>query len=177
MSVDVSPSDPAESVPVSHGPTRIGGAIALVAGLVAVLLSAVSLLGLLMGVFGLIGLAAGLFVLGSRRLASLGVGIIFAGVIATGVMGTDEVTLVLGGLAAIVAFDATQNAFSVGHQLSLETETWRGEAVHAAGTVAVGVITAVFVFAIYLLSGGEFAPVALLFLLGGTVFLIWAIRA
>lgn len=177
MSVEVDPTGAREAVAVHHGPTRLGAAMATVAAFLALVASASSFLGLMIGVLGFLGLVVALFGTGSRRLASLGVGIVFAGIVTTGVMGGDEVLVVIGAVMSILAFDYTQNAFSVGSQLSLETETWRGEAVHAAASLAVGVVSAAFAFAIYLLADGSFAAVGLVFLFLGAVALLWAIRS
>lgn len=169
--------EPGTAVTVSHGPARVSAAMALFAALLALFTSATFFLGLLVGVFGFVGLAVGLFGFGSRRLAGLSTALVFAGVVASGVSGAPETLVVLGALASIAAFDLTQNAFSVGSQLSAETETWRGEFVHAAATAGIGAVTVIVSFAIFALAGGQVAAPALVFLFLGVVLLLWAIRA
>lgn len=180
MSVEVDPADePLTAVEVGHGPARVSAVGATVAALVAALANLpASVIGFGVSLFGFVGLAIGLFVLPSRRLSGLGTGIVFLGVVLTGVFGPDPVLVVTGVLASILAFDLSQNAFGVGEQLSKATETWRGESVHAAGSLAAGAVSAALAFGIYLvLAGGQLEPFGLVLLFAGAVALVYAIRA
>lgn len=177
MSVETDQAEEPVAVDVRHAPARVSAIAATVAALVGTVSTVpASVVGLFVAVFGLVGVVVGLFVVSSRRLSAIGTGIVFMGVVFTGLLGADEVLVVVGVLASILAFDLSQNAFSVGAQLSTDTETWRGEAVHAAGSVAAGVVSVVLALAIYLLAGGEVAPAGLALLFVGAVVLIWAIR-
>lgn len=166
------------AVPVRHGPARLSSALAIGAAILAVLASApASIVALVLGVFGLLAVLVGLLALESRRLTAIGTGIVFAGVVASGLSGGTTWLLALAALATILAFDLGQNAFSVGTQLSTSTETWRGEVVHAAGSVAAGAVTVIVALAIYGVAGGEQSPAALAFVLLAVIVLVWAIRA
>lgn len=179
VSVEVdAPEEPRSAVEVTHAPARASAVGAVVTGLLAAVTSApASIIALVVAVFGVAGLVVGTFVRPSRRVAGIGTAVIFAGVVASGLSGAGEGLVVFGVLASILSFDLTQNAFVVGDQLSTGTETWRGEAVHAAGTAAVGAISVVLAFAIYLVAGGELATAGLAFLFVAAIVLIWAIRA
>ena len=179
---ETEPAEPADepirAVQVTHAPARLSGALATGAGLLAVLTTLFgSALALLVGLFGLGGLAAGLFGLHSQRVASLGAAIVFVAVVVGGLFGAPELFVVVGALATVVAFDLSQNAFSVGRQLSTETDTRRGELVHAAATVAVGSVAVVVAFAIYALAAGGQPISALAFILLASIVLVWAVRS
>ncbi len=177
MSVQFTDDD-VTAVEVTHSPARFSSVLAVAAALLAVIAgSLVSTLALGIGVFGLGGVAAGLFVLESKRFVSAGIALVFVAVVFGGVLGNPAELVLLASLATIVAFDLGQNAFSVGAQMSAETETRRGELVHAATSVAVGTLAAAGVYAVYLLAAGGQAIATLALLLLGAVLLVWAIHS
>ena len=177
--MSIQTDDEMAAVEVTHSPARISSAITVGAALVAVLSTGIfQTLALGIGVGGVAGVAGGLFGLQSERLTVAGVGIVFIGVIVSGAFGpTPPEFLLFGTLANIIAFDLANNAFSVGRQLSAETDTNRGEVVHAAATIAVGVVAAGLAFGIYLVPLGELTVAGLAFLLFGAMLLVWAIRS
>lgn len=174
--IDADAEEPLEAVTVTHSPARTSAILATGAGVLAVITSATSVLAMGVGAFGLLGLITGLFVLGSKRATAVGTGVVFLGVVLSGVLGNPSPLLVLGAMAAILAFDFGENAFSVGNQLSTETETTRGELVHAAASVIAGTLI-VGVGAIVYAAGMEGLTYgALSFLLFGGLLLVWGIR-
>ncbi|MCU4741268.1 hypothetical protein OB955_06155 [Halobacteria archaeon AArc-m2/3/4] len=171
--------DVLEAVTVTHKPARLSGGLAVGCGLLAVLTSApATIIALLIGVFGLAGLAAGQFVLESRRAAGVGTALIFVGVLVSGVLGNSEVLVTVSTLATILAFDLSQNAFSVGAQMSSATDTTRGEIIHAAASFFVGSVAIVVAFAVYFVVGTGGQPIAALaFVLLAAVILSWSVRS
>lgn len=170
--------DVLEAVTVTHEPARLSSGLAVGCGLLAVLTSApATILALLIGVFGLAGLAAGQFVFQSRRAAGVGTALIFVGVVVSGVLGNSEVLVTVSTLATVLAFDLSQNAFSVGAQLSSATDTTRGEIIHAAASFFVGSIAIVVAFAIYFVVGGGQPIAALAFVLLAAIILSWSVRS
>ena len=166
------------AVEVTHSPARFSSALAVAAGLLAALAGGlVSGMALAIGLFGLGGIAAGLFALDSQRFVSAGTALVFVAVLLGGVLGNPAELVLLATLATIVAFDLGQNAFSVGAQLSDETDTRRGELVHAATTVAIGTLASAGVYAVYLVSASGQAVATLAFLLLGAVLLVWAVHS
>lgn len=176
MSVEQS-DDPAPAVAVTHSPATVSSVLASVAAVLAVLTSTTSLLALAVGVFGLVAVVGGLFTLESERAAIVGTAVVFVGVVLSGVFGNSVPLLVMGALATILAFDFATNAFSVGRQLSDQTDTARGELVHAAASTAVGVVIVGIGAGVYVAAFTGIPVSALAFLLFGALLLIWAIRA
>lgn len=169
--------DELAAVEVTHSPARFSSIVAVAAALLAVVTTAlVAPLSAPIGLFGLAGVAAGLFVFESERLTLAGTGIVFVGVIAAGFFGDVPEFLLFASLATIVAFDLGTNAFSVGRQMSDQTDTQRGEAVHVAATIFVGVVAAGLSYGIYLVPLGALTVPALSLLLLAALFLIWSIR-
>lgn len=164
------------AVTVTHSPATVSGVMATAAALLAVLTAGTSILAMAVAVFGLLAVVGGLFVLESERATMVGTAFVFVGVVLSGVYGNTWPLLVLGAFASILAFDLGTNAFSVGRQLSDQTNTVRGEVVHAAASVAVGVVFVGVAVGIRIagLEGLSFA--ALGALLAGALFLVWAIR-
>lgn len=77
---------------------------------------------------------------GSRRLVKAGTALVFLTVFAVGVVTKPSLgTLLVGGVAAVLAWDAGEQAVGLGRQLGRRAETYRAEAVHAVGSVVVGV--------------------------------------
>lgn len=122
----------------------VGLAVA-VAGLAAVVALAdefPDVLRTLPGLLGVLALGVGLAPVrgrGSRGLVKFGAGLVLVGVLFAGLLrsvGTG--TLVAGAVAAVVGWDLGEHAINVGEQLGRTASTWRGEAVHALGAVAVG---------------------------------------
>ncbi|WP_459194074.1 DUF7519 family protein [Halosimplex sp. J119] len=171
-------SDDSAAVEVTHSPARFSSIVAVAAALVAVLATAVfAPLSAPVGLFGLAGVAAGLFVFESERLTVAGTAIVFVAVVVCGFFADVPEILLLATLATIVSFDLGSNAFSVGRQLSDQTDTQRGESVHAAATVFVGVVAAGVAYGIYLVPAGAALTIpALALLLLAALFLIWSIR-
>lgn len=165
------------AVEVTHSPATTSSVLATGAALLAVLTSATSLLAMAIGVFGLLGVVAGLFVVESERSFAVGTGVVFVGVVLSGVFGNALALLVLGALATVLSFDYGQNAFSVGTQLSDETDTIRGELVHAAASVVAGVVIVGLAYGVYAVAVEGLSYGALTFLLFGGLLLIWGIRS
>ncbi len=167
----------APAVEVEHSPTRVSSILAVVAAFLAVISSGLlSVLALLFGFIGLVGVAAGLFVMESKRAVLISTGLIFVAVLMSGVQGNTPPFLIFSAIATILAFDLGQNAFSVGTQMSDTTRTQRGELVHAAASLIVGVVVAIFAYVIYLVGPGGRPASGLVFILLAAVLLVWAIR-
>ncbi|QLH78801.1 hypothetical protein HZS55_16550 [Halosimplex rubrum] len=176
MSFDIQDEE-FNAVEVTHSPAQFSSIIAVVAALLAVVTTAlVAPLSAPVGLFGLAGVAAGLFVFESERLTIAGTAIVFVGVVAAGFFGDVPEFLLFAALATIVSFDLGSNAFSVGRQMSEQTDTQRGEAVHVAATVFVGVMAAGLSYGLYIVPWGSLTVPALTLLLLSALFFIWSIR-
>lgn len=94
------------------------------------------------GFLGLPLLAAAVLPLrgrGSRTLAKLGAGGVFLCVVVSGLFQAVGVTnLLLATVATIIAWDAAENAVSIGEQLGRGATAWRLEATHTVGSALVG---------------------------------------
>lgn len=163
-------------VEVTHSPATTSSVLATAAAVIAVFASATSGLSLAVGVFGLVAVAGGLFGVDSERAVAVGTGIVFVGVVLSGILGSSMPLLVLGSLATVISFDLGQNAFSVGRQLSDETETTRGELVHASASLAVGIVIVGIGAVVYFAAFQTLSVSSLAFFLLGALLLVWAIR-
>ena len=105
---------------------------------------------LIPGVVGLWILTAGLLPvrLGwERPLVDAGTGFLFLAVLTSGVVqGASFGALLVAGILTILAWDAAENAVSLGNQLGRHAPTTRGEFVHGAASsaVAIGAIGIVY---------------------------------
>ncbi|WP_435317341.1 DUF7519 family protein [Haloarchaeobius sp. TZWSO28] len=78
----------------------------------------------------------------TRTLLKAGSGFVFLAVLVAGVTKQASFdSLLLAGVAAVVAWDAGETAVNVGEQLGQEPTTWPVESVHLFGTLVVGAIT------------------------------------
>ena len=103
----------------------------------------------------------------SRRLIDLGTGLVFAGVLVSGVLrDASTTTLLVAAAATILAWDAADNAVSLGNQVGANraTKRTRAELSHIGVTAAVAVVAVVAVSAIARL-GVAGLPFAALFAL------------
>ena len=102
------------------------------------------LLRLLPGMLGVLLLSVGVFPVsgaGSRGLVKLGSAVVFAAVVASGVFqAVAASTLLLAGVAAVVAWDAGENAINVGEHLGRKAATSRVELLHVGASAAVGAL-------------------------------------
>ncbi|MFD1515756.1 DUF7519 family protein [Halomarina rubra] len=100
--------------------------------------------GELIGLLGLPFIALGVLPVHrrlSRRLVSLGFAFLVLGVVFTGAVngtGPDPIPLLLGIVAAIVAWDAGEQAINLGDQLGSDARTWPAELSHSGGTAVFG---------------------------------------
>lgn len=168
-----------EAVEVRHSPARFSSVLAVGAGLLAVVTSGVfTALALVVGLFGLLGVAVGLFAVESRRLTTAGTVIVFVGLLTSGLFAdAAPAFLMLSMMLTVLTFDLGQNAFGVGAQLSDATETRRGELVHAAASLGVGVVAVTVAYSIYLLSWASTSVTAVTFVLLAAVALAWSMRS
>lgn len=125
---------------------------------------------LLPGILGLWTLAAALVPLRfrwSRLLVDVGAGMVFLPVLAGGVVrGASTAALVVAGAATILAWDAGENAVSVGGQVGAgEAATARAEVVHAGVGCGVAVVAVVAVLGVTRLGVDDLPLAALVALL------------
>lgn len=96
------------------------------------------------GLIGVACLAGALLPLrgdGSRGLLKLGTGLVFLAALVAGIIGNVALqTLLLGGTAAVVAWDAGDHAIALGEQVGRSATTRRAEVGHLAGTTLVGAV-------------------------------------
>lgn len=134
---------------VDRGPTRVASAVAIAAATVAVVVPGLySWLTLAVGTVGFLTLCVGLV---AARQAGVTVGAagLFVGVLLAGVDGAPAPPLLLGAVAAILAWEGATTALGVGEQLGRDASTRRVELVRVMATVAVGGVSIVVAYGIY----------------------------
>ncbi|MFB6166119.1 MAG: hypothetical protein ABEJ31_13240 [Haloarculaceae archaeon] len=114
------------------------------------------------GLVGLtvLGLALAPLKRGRERLVlSVGTGLLVLSVVlSAAVYGSPTGTVVLAGVAVVLAWDLGEQAVNVGEQLGREARTWPVEALHGAGTAAVGGLG---VGATFLVAGADVTGLSL----------------
>ena len=149
---------------VDRRPSRTGAVLALLPALVAALAGGLyTWPGLLAGVAGFLGLVTGL-ARGSRTAVTLGAAGLFGGAVLAGTEGAPVGPVLVGAVAAVVAWDTATTAVSVGEQLGRAAETRRLEVTHALASAGVGAVTVGLSYGVYL-AGACGRPVAALLLL------------
>lgn len=124
--------------------TVVPAAIAVMASAVALPAAALALLGTALMTAGVRR--------GTRRLHTTGGAFAFGGVLLAAAAGAPPALSLVGGAAAVLAWDAGEHAIGLGHQVGRDARARRGVLVHvgASSLAAVGIVvlaTAVFLFA------------------------------
>lgn len=117
-------------------PSRLGTGIAAAAGLFAVAALSVVPVAAAVAGSGLLALLAG-GRRGSGRLVAAGLVGVAAGLLVAGALGAPAELLVVATVAGFLAWDATENAVSVGRQLGAAAATSRAELAHVGATLLV----------------------------------------
>ncbi|WP_136687221.1 DUF7519 family protein [Halorhabdus amylolytica] len=111
--------------------------------------------------------------LGSRRVLGLGSLLQFGAVVAAGISSLSAGLVLVGLVAAVLAWDIGEQTIGVGEQLGTEAQTRRPIAVHAAASTLVGAIAIGGVYVTYLtVTGGQPLLALVLFLGGGAIVLL-----
>ncbi|MFB6192054.1 MAG: hypothetical protein ABEI11_01895 [Haloarculaceae archaeon] len=117
-------------------PSRLGTGIAAAAGLFAVAALSVLPAAAAIAAAGLLALFAGGRG-GDDRLVAGGLVGVAAGLLVAGALGAPAELLVVATVAGFLAWDAAENAVSVGAQLGAAASTARAELAHVGATVLV----------------------------------------
>lgn len=163
-------------VGVNHSPPRIAVAATGVAAAIAVLTAAVAgTIGGVIAVLGAVVAVAGV-VRSSRAVLGGGVVVLAVGAFAAGITGAAAEPLLLATLGVALVWDFGEHAIGLGEQLTAGADATRNVAVHAAGSVAVGAVTAGVGYGVFSGVAGGQPLVALFFLLAGAIGLAAALR-
>jgi hypothetical protein len=161
---------------IDRSPSRFGLLLAAAATMTALAaLLFVSPTATLVTLFGSFVLAAGVE-LDRVTVRDLGVVVMMGGPVAGGLVSQTASPLLLAAVAIVVARDAADNAVDLGAQLGARTRTRRAEAVHAAGTMLVGIGAALVGYIAFQVAGGGKPVTAVVVLLVGAVVLTLALR-
>ena len=161
---------------VDHSPPWIAvGATGVAASIVVIAAALATALGGGVAAVGSLVSLAGV-VRSSRRVLGGGVVILAAGVFAAGITGGTAEPVLVATLGVALVWDFGEHAIGLGEQLTKQTDATRNVAVHAAGSVAVGAVTAGVGYGVFTgVTAGQ-PLVALFFLLAGAVGLAAALR-
>lgn len=143
-----------------------------IAALIAVGAVSVSLPAAAVGLAGTIGMVVGVS-RGSRRVHTFGAMTLFGGVLLAGLGGAPPVIVVAGAAATVVAWDAGENAISLGTQLGSAADTSRAAVVHVGATATVAVVVAVVAVLSFRMARRGQPTLASLLLLVAAVLFIW----
>ncbi|SFR91718.1 hypothetical protein SAMN05216559_0959 [Halomicrobium zhouii] len=155
-----------------QSPSTLGVATTIVAGLVAVAATTVSPPAALLALAGLLVLAVGVH-RGSNQAHKLGTAGLFAGVLLAGAAGASPAASLVAFGGAVLAWDAGENAISLGRQLGAHAPTRRATVVHVAATGAVASVVGVLALVVYDLSRAGQPTTAVALLLVAALLFIW----
>lgn len=156
-------------------PSRFGATVSLFAGIIAVgALSTVPMASAAAGV-GMLLLVGGT-IRDYPRLRSLGAAGLLAGLLVAGAFGASAQPLVVAAVSGIVAWDAADNAASLGRQLGAAAGTVRTEVAHVAATVVVATSSGGIAFLAFRLVETQRPLAAVVLLLAGATALAAALR-
>ncbi|MFC6826999.1 DUF7519 family protein [Halopelagius fulvigenes] len=111
-----------------------------------------------------------------RRLVSAGSGALVVCVLLTGLMtGVEALQMLAATAATVVAWDAGENAVSLGEHVGRRARAWPVELGHSGATAAYGAAVVVAAFGVSELNVTDVPLVGLLLLLGGAVALLLAL--
>lgn len=134
------------------------------------------------GAVPVLGTTAGVTVLmvgtvtGRKTVLDAGAFLAFLGVVFAAANGAPATAVLLGTVAAVVAWDVGGNAVSLAGQLGREADTVRVETLHATTSAAIGIAAAVAGYVLFRL-GPTGQPVTTLFvLLVGATLLVLALN-
>ncbi len=153
---------------------------AVVAGLVAGAVAALSAFLAAPTGGALVGLAAVGFLAGSlrrsHRVLSWAAAVGVVGIAAAGYLGGAVEPLLAAGVALAIAWDTADHGISLGEQVGREARTRRNVAVHVGANLLAGGISVAVVYGAYLAAAGNQPVAALALLLFGAVALASAVR-
>lgn len=165
-----------EPVDVVRAPARLSSALAVAFAAGAVVAMVPSLVGFAAGLAGGVALAVGLFARDSRRLVDIGAAGLVGGALLSGAFGLAVELVLVAATGGVLAWDLAENAFTTGRQLGRTADTARGELVHAAASVVVGVAVATTGYVVYQVAAGGQPVAALALLVAGAVLVLWGAR-
>lgn len=163
---------PDEEWSFDRSPSTLGVATTIIAGLVAVAATTVSPPAALLALVGLLVLAVGVR-RGSNRAHKFGTAGLFAGVLLAGAAGASPAASLVAFGGAVVAWDAGENAISLGRQLGARAPTRRATVVHVAATGIVASVVGVLALVVYDLSRTGQPTTAVALLLVAALLFIW----
>jgi hypothetical protein len=162
---------------ITRAPSPLGGSVSTVAATLATLaVATASPTAAGVAAVGVVLFAAAL-VRGSRRFVAGGAALLGVAVLYAGVVGSGVSALVVALWLGVVAWDVGEHAIGVGEQLGRGADSRRVELVHLAGSTFVGALGTAVGYGAYRASTGGQPVVALVFLLLGVVALVAALRS
>lgn len=175
MSATLTDEEPAEEP--SYRPSRVAAGLAVGAGLVLLVVTAVSsVLSFAVVGLGLWFLIVGL-ALGRKLVVTAGTLCAFVGVLLAGVVGAPPLVLLVAGIGVVVLYDASHFAVRLGTQLRGNADTGRTAAVHVGATTLIASSGGIIGYLIFELGSGQQPVPALLALLLAAVLLLWGLQS
>lgn len=161
----------------NQSPARLSTALGVAFGGLVVVILAVSStrLAVVPGLVGVGMIAVGLY-RRSRAIITVGTVGLLAGIVLSGILGARPTIVLVATVTATLAWDASQNALTVGARLGRAAETHRVEIVHIAMTAIVTTLAAGSGYVVTQVTVGSLSPIALAILLLAAVTLTVALR-
>ncbi|NHN42230.1 hypothetical protein G9C85_11420 [Halorubellus sp. JP-L1] len=161
---------------IDRRPTPLSAVVALAAAAITAIAASVgSPAGGALAAVGVAVLAPAV-VRGSRWLVHVAGLVLLAGVVLGGAGDAPELWILTATVGAVVAWDAGQNAISLGEQLGRDADTARAEVAHSAATIGLGATTVGVAYVLYQFAGGNRPLSAVVLLLVAVAVLLNVLR-
>jgi len=114
---------------------------------------------------------------GSRRALSAGAAILFVAVLVAGTLGGGPLPVLVGTVAAVLAWDVADHGLDLGRRVGRDAGTARNELVHAAGGTVVGAVGGAIGYGVFVGAAAGQPVTAVVFLLVGVIALASALSS
>lgn len=177
--LEVATDDEPTYVEVDHAPPRQSQIMTVAAALIGAALTApFSALSIPFGISGLIIVIISVFVKYSRSWLTIGVAMILAGALISGLYGVVPAEVFIVGVGAtIIAWDAGQHGIVIGNQIGRQAPIQRSLFIHVAATTLVIGLIGGLVYAIFLVGGTGRPSPAVAMTIIGVIILGWVLRS
>jgi hypothetical protein len=152
----------------------LSSVVTLLAAVGVLLVTAVSAYTLVVDTIGIVLLVISV-VRGSSRIFTIGIAMLFGGIVIAGMLGVAPVFLLLAAFLGAIVWEVGQNGFSITREVGHGVPTLRIELVHLVSSVVVLVAGVSIGYAVFLTAMGGQPAIALIALLVGVVALLIAL--
>lgn len=152
----------------------LSSVVTLLVAIFTLLITSVSIYTLVAGAVG-IGLLLISVIRGSSRIFTIGIAMLFGGIVIAGMIGMAPMFLLVAAFLVAIVWDVGQNGFTIAEEVGKGVPTLRIELIHLISSIVVLVAGVSIGYAVFLTVSGGQPAIALVALLVGVVVLLIAL--